>query len=79
MDTESRIEMRLEETGGGELDGHEYGPEATQLFLYGRDARALFDAIAPVLCDYPLCRGARITLRQGATVSEFPLEARTLN
>lgn len=70
---ESRLETRLEQEGGGELDGHEHGPEATQLFLYGPDARALFDTIAPILRDYPLCRGARVELRQGKKTEEFGL------
>jgi tetratricopeptide (TPR) repeat protein len=75
---ERRLEKRLQETGGGELDGHEFGPEATSLFLYGPDARALFDAIAPVLSDYPLCCGARIELRQGEETMEFVLGSTTL-
>jgi tetratricopeptide (TPR) repeat protein len=74
---ERRLETRLEEVGGGELDGHESGPETTRLFLYGPDARTLFDAIAPVLVDYPLCRGARIELRHDGETLEFALEAGT--
>jgi hypothetical protein len=47
-----------------ELDGHETGPENTTLFLYGADAEALFRVVEPVLRDYPLCHGARVTIRQ---------------
>ena len=72
---EVRLERRLDETDAGELDGHEHGPENVQLFLYGPNARALFDAIRPVLTDYPLCRGAEIELRQGRKVERFPLSA----
>ncbi|HEY2048881.1 MAG TPA: tetratricopeptide repeat protein [Caulobacteraceae bacterium] len=70
---ESRLETRLEREGGGELDGHEHGPETTRIFLYGPDARALLDVIMPVLRDYPLCQGARVELRQGAEAAEFGL------
>jgi tetratricopeptide (TPR) repeat protein len=73
---ERRLETRLEQTGEGELDGHEFGPESTQLFLYGQNARTLFDAIAPVLRAYPLCRGARVELRERGSTSEFLLEER---
>lgn len=62
---ENRLEEVLEVSGLGELDGHETGPESTVLFLYGSDAEALFHAVEPLLRDYPLCRGARITMRQG--------------
>ena len=72
---ERRLERRLDETEAGELDGHEHGPENVQLFLYGPNARALYEAIRPVLADYPLCRGADIELRQGRKVERFPLSA----
>lgn len=62
---ENRLEEVLETGERGELDGHETGPENTTLFLYGADAEALFRAVEPVLQDYPLCRGARVTIRQG--------------
>jgi tetratricopeptide (TPR) repeat protein len=61
---ENRLEDILEISEQGELDGHETGPENTTLFLYGADAEALFRAVEPVLRDYPLCRGARVTIRQ---------------
>ena len=61
---ENRLEEVLETGERGELDGHETGPENTTLFLYGADAEALFRAVEPVLQDYPLCRGARVTIRQ---------------
>lgn len=62
---ENRLEEVLEFGGQGELDGHETGPENTTLFLYGADAEALFRAVEPVLRGYPLCQGARLTIRQG--------------
>ena len=62
---ENRLEEVLETGKRGELDGHETGPENTTLFLYGADPEALFRAVEPVLQNYPLCRGARVTIRQG--------------
>lgn len=61
---ENRLEEVLESSESGELDGHESGPENNTLFLYGADAEALFHAVEPVLQDYPLCRGAGVTIRQ---------------
>lgn len=61
---ENRLEEVMESSESGELDGHETGPENTTLFLYGADAESLFRAVEPVLQDYPLCRGARVTIRQ---------------
>ena len=61
---ENRLEEVLETGECGELDGHETGPENTTVFLYGEDAEALFHAVEPVLQNYALCRGARVTIRQ---------------
>ena len=61
---ENRLEEALETGEQGELDGHETGPENTTLVLYGADAEALFRSVEPVLRDYPLCRGAHVTIRQ---------------
>ena len=61
---ENRLEEVLEGGEHGELDGHERGPENTTVFLYGSDAEALFRVMEPVLRVYPLCRGARVTIRQ---------------
>jgi hypothetical protein len=61
---ENRLEDALEMDDSGELDGHETGPESTTLFLYGPDAESLFRAVEPVLLNYPLCRGAHVTIRQ---------------
>ena len=49
----------------GEFDGNEVGPTEVVLYLYGPDAEALFAAIAPTLRAYPLCKNARVIIRQG--------------
>jgi len=68
---ENRIDEVLEMEERGELDGHETGPENTTLFLYGADGEALFRAIEPVLRKYPLCQGARVTIRQDSEQREL--------
>jgi hypothetical protein len=55
----------LEERLLGELDGNEIGPEEAVLFMYGPDAEAMFSGIEATLRAYPLCRNARVVIRQG--------------
>ena len=50
----------------GEFDGNEMGNRETTLFTYGPDANKLFAAMEPVLRAYPLCKNARVVIRQGA-------------
>ena len=38
----------------------------TILFLYGTDSERMFSLISPVLNAYPLCKGAKVTLRAGS-------------
>lgn len=64
---EGQLSAIVEEEALGELDGHEFGPRNTTIFLYGTDAEAMFRAIEPALREYPLCQGARVTIRQGTT------------
>jgi hypothetical protein len=52
--------------GAGEFDGNEIGEKETTLFAYGPDASELFAAMEPVLTTYPLCKNARVVIRQGA-------------
>ena len=49
----------------GEWDGNETGPTETTVFLYGPDAEQMFARIEPVIRDYPLCKKARVVIRQG--------------
>jgi hypothetical protein len=49
----------------GEFDGNEIGDTETTLFAYGPDAKRLFEVIEPILRAYPLCRNARVVIRQG--------------
>ena len=74
VDLERRLEAQLFGTRAGELDGHVTGPETTEVWLVGDDARAVYEAVAPVLRDYPLCKGAQIALWQGEQVERFGVE-----
>jgi hypothetical protein len=49
----------------GEFDGNEIGDQETTLFTYGPDASKLFAAIEPILNAYPVCKNARVIIRQG--------------
>lgn len=62
---EDQLEAAIEKEGAAEFDGHEFGPKNITLFLYGPDAETLFQAVEPVLRQYPLCQRASVTIRQG--------------
>jgi hypothetical protein len=64
---EEQLEMVLQQTGTGELDGNEVATDGSDgtLFLYGPDARALFGAIRPTLEAVEFMKGARVVMRFG--------------
>jgi hypothetical protein len=62
---EDQLRPLLEQTGVGDYDGDEFGPEEVTLFMYGPDAEALFRVIEPALLAYPLCQNARVIIRPG--------------
>jgi hypothetical protein len=61
------LETILNHTLGpfGESDGHELGGGEGRIFLYGADAEKMFTRIESVLKSDPLCKNARVTVRQG--------------
>ncbi|QHC36308.1 hypothetical protein [Komagataeibacter xylinus] len=61
------LEDEIEDVMGdaGVLDGHEFGPEAAQIFLYAPDAELLFRLIEPVVKAYPLCAKGSVEIRPG--------------
>jgi Domain of unknown function (DUF5076) len=61
----AQLRPLLEQTGVGDYDGDEFGPEEVTLFMYGPDAEALFRVIEPALLAYPLCQNARVIIRPG--------------
>lgn len=67
---EEKLEAALEFGNLGTVDGNEIGPSEVTVFLYGADAEAIARGIAPVLREYPLCKGARVVVRRGAPGAE---------
>jgi hypothetical protein len=62
---EDALTEDLERTGAGEFDGDEMGDAVTTVYLYGKDADDIFRAVEKTLRQYPLCKGARVVLREG--------------
>src|SRR5262249_38216252 len=54
----------VEEQGGGWYAGSVSIPESTTLFFYGKDAESLLAVLEPRLRAEPLCKGARVIIRQ---------------
>lgn len=64
---EDEIEARVSQAGTGHLDGHEIaidGKDGT-IYIYGPDARALYDSIRPVIEASPITRGGMAFLYFG--------------
>lgn len=55
----------LESPEIGYYGGHVMILESTTIIYYGPDAEAMFRVLEPRLVEEPLCRGARVTIRQG--------------
>lgn len=74
---EDQLIELLEPDELGELDGHEFGPSTTTIYLYGPDAEKMFARVQPVLSSYLLCQNSRAIIRRGGPgskerVVEFP-------
>ncbi|KFG68749.1 hypothetical protein [Microvirga sp. BSC39] len=65
--TLSGLESQLEVALGalGEIDGHARGAEDTIIYLYGRDAEAMYRAVERILKTHPLAQDASVTIRKG--------------
>lgn len=61
--TEDRIIEVLGSTG--ELDGNEFGDSRCRFYLYGPDANAIWDKVAPVVAEAPLPRPITVEVRYG--------------
>ncbi len=66
-DLEDRLAAALEASGDGEFDGHEIATDGSEghLYMYGPDAQALFERVAPILAASPVTRGGEARLRFG--------------
>ena len=62
---QDRLYEAMDESNVGEFDGNEIGEGTARLFFYGPDAGRLFQAVEPILKEYPMCRNAHVVLRQG--------------
>ena len=62
---EDPIIVALEREGIGELDGNMIGGDEAIIYLYGRDADRVYDAIAPVLGCLALPHGTVVVKRYG--------------
>jgi hypothetical protein len=51
--------------GAGEFDGDVFGNGECELFMYGRDAGQIFDAISPVLNGWKALKGGYVIKRFG--------------
>jgi len=64
---EDELERVIAAAQAGELDGNEVALDGSdaRLYMYGRDADALFAAIRPTLEASPFMKGATVKLRYG--------------
>lgn len=62
---QDRLYEEMDNSEVGKFDGNEIGEGTAELFFYGPDASQLFQAIEPILSEYPMCRNARVVLRKG--------------
>jgi tetratricopeptide (TPR) repeat protein len=73
-----RLAALAEEQDTGCFSGWVMIPESTTLIFYGTDGEALFTAMGPSLLEEPMCRGARVTIRQGDRQREVYLEGQVM-
>jgi hypothetical protein len=77
-DAKALLDRLLEVLGddpGGEFRGSWAGERETALYLYGKDAEAMFGRVESVLRAYPLSANARVVIRHG-NPSQHPREVR---
>jgi hypothetical protein len=62
-----QIQLAILEAKVGEYDGHAIPADGSEgrYFVYGPDAEAIYQVIAPVLAASPLMNGATVILRYG--------------
>ncbi len=60
---ESRLEVAVETSQVGDLDGDEVAVDLSSgaLYLYGPDVDRLYEVVEPILENYAFMRGARVT------------------
>lgn len=69
-DLEDQLRESINAKSAGEFDGNEIGADTVCLFMYGKDANALYNAIKSTLAAHPLCQNGRDILRFGSPGAE---------
>jgi hypothetical protein len=61
------LAQAIEPHGIGEVDGNEIAMDDSEgsLYVYGPDAKAMLQAVLPVICRSPLAEGGQVYLRYG--------------
>jgi hypothetical protein len=65
FDLEDQLIEAIQKAGAGEFDGNEFGEGYCRLFMYGRDANALFDAVIDTLRASAPHPGSYVVKRYG--------------
>lgn len=66
----------IDNAGLGEFDGNEFGGGECTLYMYGRDADRMFNAISPILASTRLSRGGHAVKRYGPATDPLAMEVR---
>ena len=69
---EEKLSDAVEEAGVGSVDGDDASVDGRDayIYLYGPDARAIFEVIEPVLTETDFALGAEAQIRYGAVDDE---------
>lgn len=67
---EDELRAVIEAARIGELDGHEFGGGECVIFMYGRNAEAIWEVIAPTLEKKPFRKGSFAIKRFGGPESD---------
>lgn len=72
IDLADQLDGMLTADGLGELDGHELADDGSvgTIYLYGEDARAMYDAVRTTLETSPVARGGMAFLYFGDVTDE---------
>jgi hypothetical protein len=73
---EEQLMEAIKKSGAGEFDGNDVGQGQAVLYMYGPDADALYEAVAPVLHGSGLLKGGTVIRRYGPP-AEGTREVRT--
>jgi hypothetical protein len=76
---EHELERLANEAGVGEMDGHEFGNRKGEIYLYGPDAKRLFNAVRPALEAFDM-KPIDVVLTHGdVTDASSPMEKKRID